>query len=105
MTATGVRERTFSATTWSLGWERTRLELKAYFRNKEAAWFSFALPVMLLVLFSMIFKGTVDGTNVKVNQVFIAGIIASGIMATSFQNLAVSVAIERHDGTLKRLAG
>jgi ABC-2 type transport system permease protein len=90
---------------WGLGLERTRLELKAFFRNKEAAWFTFALPVMMLALFSLIFTGTVGTTGVKFNQVFIAGIIASGIMATSFQSLAISVAIERHDGTLKRLAG
>jgi ABC-2 type transport system permease protein len=89
----------------SLGLERTKLELKSFFRNKEAAWFTFALPVMMLVLFSLIFTGTVGDTEVKFNQVFIAGIIASGIMATSFQSLAISVAIERHDGTLKRLAG
>lgn len=90
---------------WQLGFERALLELKAFFRSKEAAWFTFALPVMMLVLFSTIFKGTVGDTGVKFNQVFIAGIIASGIMATSFQSLAISVAIERHDGTLKRLAG
>jgi ABC-2 type transport system permease protein len=91
--------------TLALGLERTRLELKAFFRNKEAAWFTFMLPVMMLVLFSLIFTGTVGDTDVPFRQVFIAGIIASGIMATSFQSLAISVAIERHDGTLKRLAG
>ena len=89
----------------ALGLERTLLELKAFFRNKEAAWFTFALPVMMLVLFSMIFTGNAGDTGVQFKQVFIAGIIASGIMATSFQSLAISVAIERHDGTLKRLAG
>lgn len=98
-------EVTAAPGTWRLGLERAQLELKGFFRSKEAAWFTFALPVMMLVLFSMIFRGTVGDTGVKFNQVFIAGIIASGIMATSFQSLAVSVAIERHDGTLKRLAG
>jgi ABC-2 type transport system permease protein len=94
-----------ASNTLALGLERTRLELKAFFRNKEAAWFTFMLPVMMLVLFSLIFTGTVEGTGVPFRQSFIAGIIASGIMATSFQSLAISVAIERHDGTLKRLAG
>ena len=94
-----------SSNTLVLGFERTRLELKAFFRNKEAAWFTFMLPLMLLVLFSMIFTGEVEHTGVQFRQVFIAGIIASGIMATSFQSLAIGIAIERHDGTLKRLAG
>ena len=105
MTIVVAREPLLPPGVFELGLERTRLELKAFFRNKEAAWFTFLLPLMLLVLFSMIFQGHVEGTGVKFNQVFIAGIIASGIMATSFQSLAVSVAIERHDGTLKRLAG
>lgn len=91
--------------TWRLGLERTALEVKAFFRNKEAALFTFGLPVMLLVLFSSIFSGQVKDTGVPFRQVFIAGIIASGIMATSFQSLAISIAVERHDGTLKRLAG
>ena len=105
MTVALADDRLFPPGALALGFERTKLELKAFFRNKEAAWFTFALPLMMLVLFSMIFTGRVEGTGVKFNQVFIAGIIASGIMATSFQSLAVSVAIERHDGTLKRLAG
>ena len=29
--------------------------------------------------------------------------IASGILYTSFQNLAIAIALERDDGTLKRL--
>lgn len=38
-------------------------------------------------------------------QYFAAGMIASGVMLSSFQSLAISLAIERDDGTLKRLAG
>ena len=38
-------------------------------------------------------------------QYFAAGMIAAGIMLTSFQSLAIGIAIERDDGTLKRLRG
>ena len=38
-------------------------------------------------------------------QYFAAGMIAAGIMATSFTTLAVSIANEQHKGTLKRLGG
>ena len=38
-------------------------------------------------------------------QYFTAGMIASGLMITSFQSLAIQIAIERDDGTLHRLAG
>ena len=34
-----------------------------------------------------------------------AGIIAAGILGASLQNMAISIATERSDGTLKSLAG
>lgn len=91
--------------TVGLGVERIGLELKAFFRSRQAAMFTFFLPVMLLVLFASIFHGEIDGTGVDFRQYFLAGIIASGIMSTSFNNLAIGVAIERHTDLLKRLAG
>jgi ABC-2 type transport system permease protein len=91
--------------TLSLGVERVRLELRAFFRSRQAAVFTFFFPVMLLVLFASIFHGEIDDSGVDFRQYFIAGIIASGIMSTSFNNLAISLAVERYTGVLKRLAG
>ena len=88
-----------------LGFGRAGLELKSFFRRREAVVFTFALPVILLVIFGSIFHGTVPHTHVSFRQYFAAGIIASGIMSTTFVNLGVTIAIERDDGTLKRLAG
>jgi ABC-2 type transport system permease protein len=42
---------------------------------------------------------------VSFTQYFAAGMIASGIALSSFQSLAIGIAIERDDGTLKRLRG
>jgi ABC-2 type transport system permease protein len=91
--------------TLSIGLERIRLELKAFFRNRQAAIFTFGFPVMLMVLFASIFRGRIGATSVDFRQYFIAGIIASGIMSTSFNNLAIGLAVDRHTGILKRLAG
>jgi ABC-2 type transport system permease protein len=88
-----------------LGLERVELELKAFFRNRQAAVFTFAFPVLLLVLFASIFHGRIGSTNVDFRQYFLAGIIASGIVSTSFNNLAIGMSFERHSGVLKRLAG
>jgi ABC-2 type transport system permease protein len=64
---------------------------------------------MLLVVFSAVFTGSIFGPvgepPLPFRQYFAAGMIASGIMSAAFTTLAVSVAIEQHDGTLKRLAG
>ncbi len=88
-----------------LSFGRAALELKTFFRRREAVVFTFALPVILLVIFGSIFHGTVDHTGVSFRQYFTAGIIASGIMSVTFVNLGIGIAMERDDGTLKRLAG
>ena len=87
------------------GLSRARLELRVFFREMDAVIFTFAMPVMLLVIFGAIFTGSVANTGVSYRQYFIAGIIASGVMSTTFNTLGATVAIERDDGTLKRLAG
>ena len=88
----------------TVGLARAALEIKSYFRNRQAVVFTIALPAVLLVLFGAIFKGNAGDTGVPMNQVLIAGIIASGLMSTTFSSLAVGIAIERDDGTLTRLA-
>lgn len=87
-----------------LGLLRSRLELTGLLRSKDAVIFSLALPVMLLVLFGAIFSDTLEGTTVTVGQWFTPGIIAASVLSAGFVNLATSMAMERHDGTIRRLA-
>jgi ABC-2 type transport system permease protein len=84
---------------------RSRVELKSSFRNKQSLVFTLALPVLLLLVFGSIFSGRVEGTDTDFKQVFVAGIIAAGVMSTAFTSLAMSVALERELGLLRRLAG
>jgi len=84
---------------------RGLVEIKLFFRQREAVVFTFALPIILLLLFGEIFHGEIGHTGVSFRQYFIAGITASGLMSTTFVNLGVSIAADRDDGTLTRLAG
>ena len=84
---------------------RGRLEITAFFRDRESVIFTFSLPVILLVVFGEVFHGTIGTTGVAFRQYFAAGIIASGIMSATFVNVGASVAADRADGTLTRLAG
>jgi ABC-2 type transport system permease protein len=88
----------------SLGLRQAKLEVKALARSKDTAFFTLGLPLMLLLLFGAIFGGTLDGTDVSAGQWFTPGIIAASVLSAGVINLATSLAIERHDGTLKRLA-
>ena len=84
---------------------RGRLEITSFFRDRESVIFTFSLPVILLVVFGEVFQGTIGSTGVAFRQYFTAGIIASGIMSATFVNVGASVAADRADGTLTRLAG
>ncbi|MDQ6873951.1 MAG: ABC transporter permease [Actinomycetota bacterium] len=88
-----------------VGLRRGYIEIRQFLRERDAVVFSLGFPVGMMILFASIFHGKIGNTGVDFRQVFISGMIASGIMSTSFQSLAISIAQERDDGTLKRLAG
>jgi len=90
----------------SLGRRRVAIELKSFFRDKNSAVWNFALPMLLMVIFGSVFGGqTLGPTGITFAQYFVAGMIASGVLYTSFQNLAIAIPMERDDGTLKRIQG
>ncbi|MCS7478964.1 ABC transporter permease [Umezawaea endophytica] len=88
----------------AVGAARGRLELREFFRRKDAVVFTFALPAFLLVLLGSVFSGTVLG-DMSMSQLFTASMVGAGIISTSFITLGVGVAGDREDGTLKRLRG
>lgn len=90
--------------TFGIGASRGGVELKQFFRAKEQVVFTFTFPAIILVLLGSIFNDSY-GPGVKVGQVFAASMIGAGIVATSFLNLGINVALDREDGTLKRLRG
>ena len=50
-------------------------------------------------------KTKLGHTNVSFDQYFVAGLLASGLLYSSFQQLAIAIPEERSNGTLKRLVG
>jgi ABC-2 type transport system permease protein len=90
---------------WRLGLARGGIEIRQFFRDKMAVAFIFGLPSILLVLLGSIYGSQSAVRGVTVSQLFTAGMIAGGIMSTSFQYLAIGVATERENGMLKRLSG
>jgi ABC-2 type transport system permease protein len=88
----------------TLGLARTGLEVKEFFRHRDSFIFTFAFPVILLFIFGSVFTDEI-APGVSFTQYFAAGMVASGVMLSSFQSLAIGIAVEREDGTLKRLRG
>src|SRR5688572_8020150 len=89
----------------SLGLARASVELKTFFRQKDAVIFTFSLPILMLLILGSVFSDTVEGTGITVSQLFVGGMIAGGIASTSFITLGAGIASDREDGTLKRLRG
>jgi ABC-2 type transport system permease protein len=89
----------------SIGRRRVVIELKTFFRDRNSALWNFAFPVILLVIFGSVFGQQEIAPEVTFARYFVAGMIASGVLYTSFQNLAIAIPLEREDGTLKRLRG
>ncbi|MDH2429984.1 ABC transporter permease [Sphaerisporangium sp. TRM90804] len=87
------------------GWSRGLLETKTFFRERDAVVFTFAFPIVLQVVFGSIFRGAVPGTEISFAQLYTAGLIGAAVMGASFQNLGIGIAVDRDDGTLRRLAG
>ena len=88
----------------SVSLARARVERLTFVRDRLALFFTFFFPLVLLLIFGSVFKRDI-APGVTFSQYFVAGMIASGLVSAGFQNLAISIPIEREDGTLKRLAG
>ena len=87
-----------------IGVLRSFLEVKQFMRQRESVVFTLFFPVILLFIFGTVFKDTI-APGVTFSQYFVAGMIASGLVNTGFQQLAITIPMERDDGTLKRLRG
>jgi ABC-2 type transport system permease protein len=87
------------------GVSRGRVELLTFLRDRTAVIFTFAFPAMLLLLFGTIFGNSYDQPGVSASQVYSASMIAYGVLSTAFVTMGSGLALDREDGTLKRLHG
>ncbi|WP_084105119.1 ABC transporter permease [Demequina sp. NBRC 110056] len=96
---------TVTSPSWvSLALDRLVVDLKDFTRSREQMIFIFAFPMLLLAMFGAIFGGqTLGDTGVTFSQYLMAGMVASGILNTGFQSLAISIAIDRDEDVLKRI--
>ena len=95
--------RDVSLAAWQVVYEQ-----RAFWRNRARAFFSFLMPVMFLIIFATIYHGQkIAGPHgaISYDAFFVPGILAYGVIATTFVNMALSTSILREQGVLKRMAG
>ncbi len=84
--------------------QQALLEQRSFWRSAEYALFTFAFPLMILLLIGAANVGShLPGTQIKNTTVFVPGILAFGVIVAAYVNLGSKVAVLRHDGVLKRI--
>ena len=84
-----------------------RFDQKTFWRNPAAVFFTVMFPVMFMVIFDLVFGGSdrIQGLGVEVSTYYVPAIITLAVISATFQNLAMSVTIDREFGILKRGRG
>ncbi|MCY4368252.1 MAG: ABC transporter permease [bacterium] len=78
---------------------------RMFWRTPIAAFFTLALPVIFLVLFSVIFGSEDIAGGYSFSQFFAPAMAVFAAVSSTFTNLAVRTAFAREQGILKRVRG
>ena len=88
---------------------QVRYTNKAFWRNSAAAVFTFAFPVIFIVLLSAVFGGgqvrAASGVLVTTSAFYVPAISVFAVVSACFTNIAMTVTIQRDSGVLKRVHG
>jgi ABC-2 type transport system permease protein len=88
---------------------QVRYTNKAFWRNPGSAFFTFAFPLMFLVIFTALLgSGTIEvarGVFIKQSTYYVAAMSAFAVITASYTNIAISVVFQRDAGILKRTKG
>lgn len=84
-----------------------RFDQKTFWRNPASVFFTVMFPVMFLVIFDLVFGGSdrINELGVDVSTYYVPAILTLAVVSATFQNLAMSVTIDREFGILKRGRG
>jgi ABC-2 type transport system permease protein len=91
-----------------LGFSRIGYEARLYFRQADTVFFTFLFPIVMLTIFAVAFSETSfgpPGDTISAAAYYLPAMLAAGVLLSGLQNLSIDIAMERSDGTLKRLAG
>ena len=86
-----------------VGWEN-----RSFWRNPAAAFFTFLLPLLFLVLFNALFGDSeleIDGRQLDGSTFYVPGIAALSVVSACYTNVGMMVTIARDLGVLKRMRG
>ena len=87
---------------------QVRFTNKSFWRNPASAFFTFAFPLMFLVIFTALLGGgdvRIKGTDLRQTTYYVVAMATFGVISACFTNIAISVCFNRDQGILKRTRG
>jgi ABC-2 type transport system permease protein len=81
---------------------------KAFWRNPASAFFTFAFPLMFLVIFTALLGHStvqIGLRSVNTSTYYVASMASFAVITACYNNIAISVSFQRDAGILKRING
>jgi ABC-2 type transport system permease protein len=81
---------------------------KAFWRNPASAFFTFAFPLMFLVIFTALLGDghvRLGGHEVRQSTYYVAAMGAFAVISACYTNIAIGLTFQRDSGVLKRTRG
>ncbi|HLK00026.1 MAG TPA: ABC transporter permease [Streptosporangiaceae bacterium] len=81
---------------------------KSYWRNPAAAFFTFAFPLMFLVIFTALLghhKVQIGARAIDTSSYYVASMGTFAVISACFTNIAAGLVFQREAGVLKRTSG
>lgn len=81
---------------------------KAFWRNPASAFFTFAFPLMFLVIFTALLGGgevRLGGRVIHQSTYYVSAMAAFAVVTACFNNIAMGLSFQRDSGVLKRTRG
>lgn len=90
----------------SLLWVQLEYQNRIFFRNPMAAFFTLFFPLMIFVVFSLMFGNQeIEYLGVTTAQYYAPSMAVFAAVSATYTNLAVTTAYQRDQGILKRVRG
>ena len=81
---------------------------KAFWRNPASAFFTFAFPLMFLVIFTALlghYTVRIGARTIDTSTYYVASMATFAAITACFNNIAMGLSFQREDGVLKRTNG
>jgi ABC-2 type transport system permease protein len=95
-------------TTARLTFLQVRYVNKAFWRNPSSAFFTFAFPLMFLVIFTSLLGHNTEHLGritIKTSTYYVAAMAAFAVITACYNNIAIGISFQRDAGVLKRING